>query len=91
MECALLYEARFENEVDCTLVVTASEETRIRRVMQRDGITEETVRKWIGMQMSEEEKTRRADFVIYNDGNTDIDGSIRDITASISLRFGQTM
>ena len=91
MECALLYEARFENEVDCTLVVTANEETRIRRVMQRDGITEETVRKWIGMQMSEEEKTRRADFVIYNDGNTDIDGRIRDITASISLRFGQTM
>lgn len=79
MECALLYEAKFDSEVDLTLAVTAPEELRVRRVMQRDGIAEATVRKWIALQMPEEEKAKRADFVIVNDGHADIEADIDNL------------
>lgn len=79
MECALLYEARFDNEVNYVVAVTAPEETRVRRVMERDGIPAETVRKWIGMQLSDAEKTRRADFALLNDGTADIDCEIHKL------------
>ena len=86
MECALLYEASFHTEVDFCLLVSAPEDLRVRRVMQRDGIPEATVRKWIGMQLSEEEKMRCADFVICNDGKRDLMSQIRDVLEVIQGR-----
>lgn len=86
MECALLYEASFHTEVDFCLLVSAPEDLRVRRVMQRDGIPEATVRKWIGMQLSEEEKMRRADFVICNDGKRDLMSQIHDVLEAIRGR-----
>ena len=72
MECALLYEAEFDNEVDFSVLVSAPEKVRVERVMNRDGIPAQTVRKWMAMQLSEGEKMRRADFVVNNDGGTDM-------------------
>lgn len=84
MECALLYEANFDTEVSRTLLVTAPESVRIARVVARDGIPEATVRRWIAMQMPEEEKARRADFIIRNDGAADIDEEVRKIIRRLS-------
>jgi dephospho-CoA kinase len=66
-ESALLFEAQLDKEVDKILVVIANREQVIKRVMQRDGISEEEVIKKINSQMSVEEKIKRADFVIKND------------------------
>jgi dephospho-CoA kinase len=52
------------------VVVDAPKEVRIRRVMERDHLTEEEVRKRIGAQMPVREKLQRADFVIVNDRNS---------------------
>ena len=41
MESAILYESGISRLVDKVIVVTAPEEVRIRRVMQRDGISQE--------------------------------------------------
>ncbi len=87
MECALLYEACFDNEVDFSLLVSAPEDLRVRRVMQRDGIPEQTVRKWIGMQLSEQDKMRRADYVIYNDGCQDLKAQIIQALAAMRQRM----
>ncbi|MBR5731065.1 MAG: dephospho-CoA kinase, partial [Firmicutes bacterium] len=66
-----LYETNRENFVDRVWVVAADRETRIARIMKRDGLTREQVLERMDSQLPEEEKIRRADVVIYNDGTLD--------------------
>ena len=67
-ESALLYEAHLEKDVDKVIVVSAPDQLRIERIMQRDGITAEDVKLRLKSQIPQEEKVARADFVIHNDG-----------------------
>jgi len=60
----LLFEAGAEGLVEKTLVVTADEPEQIRRLRQRDGLTEAEARQRIAAQMAIEEKIRRADWVL---------------------------
>lgn len=87
MECALLYEAEFDNEVAYTVLVTASEDLRVERVMKRDGISAQTVRKWISMQLDEKQKMLRADYIIYNNGEADMQGEVRKLILNLSERL----
>ncbi|WP_317897405.1 dephospho-CoA kinase [Aurantibacillus circumpalustris] len=66
-ETALLFEAHLEKDVDKIILVVAKDETRIKRVMQRDGLTHEEVEKKIKSQLPQSEKIKKADFIIYND------------------------
>jgi len=69
-EAALLIETGSYRELDKTIVVTAPDELRISRVLERDAErTEEMVREIIKSQMSQDEMASRADYVIVNDGN----------------------
>lgn len=83
MESAILYESGISRLVDCVIVVTAPMETRIQRVMQRDGISREKVLEWMLRQWPQEELVRRADFEIVNDGTADIDGQLEEILCKI--------
>lgn len=85
VECALLYEAGFDRAVDKVLVVTAPRDLRIERVMARDGLTRSRVEAVMSLQMSEDEKVRRADFVIQNDGISDLRPQIAEILAALSF------
>jgi len=67
----LLFEAGMDGMVEEVWLVTADEGLRIRRVMERDGISEEDVRARMQNQMPEEDKQARADFIIANDGTLD--------------------
>lgn len=67
VESALIYEADFVDIFDYILVVTASEDIRIKRICNRDGTNKEPVIKRIKNQFSEESKISRADFVIHNE------------------------
>jgi dephospho-CoA kinase len=67
IEAALIYESRMEKRLDYVIVVQADEETRIRRVMQREHCTREEVLRRIEAQMPADAKVKRADFVIRND------------------------
>ena len=62
----LLYEADADWMTDEVWLVTADEDIRIRRVMKRDGISEEDVRARMENQMPEEEKRVKADIIIEN-------------------------
>ncbi|MDI1355607.1 MAG: dephospho-CoA kinase [bacterium] len=65
-ETALLFETHLDKEVDKIIVVTADEEQRVKRVMERDGLSEADVLLRIKKQLPQEEKVERADFVITN-------------------------
>lgn len=71
VEAALIFEARTESQFDVIVVVAASEQTVIQRLMQRDGLSREEISKRIAAQMPLSEKIKRADIVIYNDGSLD--------------------
>lgn len=67
-EAALLFESGSYKQLDKLITVSAPEKLRIQRVMERDGVSAEEVRARMKKQMPEEEKVKRSDFVIYNDG-----------------------
>lgn len=69
MESAILYEAGFEDTVDVVVMVYAPLELRVERAMKRDKAMEQQVRARIAAQMDDEEKRRRADFTVVNDGS----------------------
>jgi dephospho-CoA kinase len=57
---------------EAIVVVTADEETRVKRASDRLGISEAEVRGRVRHQMSEKEKIERADHVIVNDSSLDV-------------------
>ena len=83
MECAIMYESGFDRLVDRVVVVTAPEETRISRIMQRDVITRLKAKEWMARQWQQEEVRRRAWFEIVNDGTQDIDRQIDELTSKL--------
>lgn len=76
MESAILFEADFQHNVDKVVCVSAPLEVRINRVMQRDGISREKALEWINRQIPQEEKERRSDYIIVNDGIADLDSQV---------------
>ena len=83
MESAILFESGARQLVDKAVVVTAPQEVRIQRVMQRDGITREKVLQWMTRQWPQEEVIAHADYEIVNDGIQDLDSQIDRILESI--------
>ena len=69
LESAIYFETPiFHSVPDIVVVVSAPEELRVKRVMERDGIPEHRVRERMALQCSEEERLSGADFVIFADG-----------------------
>jgi dephospho-CoA kinase len=67
-EAALLFESGSYKRMDKIIVVTAPEPLRVKRVLERDKQrSEEEVIKIIRNQLSEEEKVKKADYVLRND------------------------
>jgi len=60
----LLIEAGGRQQVDRVLLVVADEEERVRRVMARDGIGKEQVRRRMAAQMPTDRLRRHADWVV---------------------------
>lgn len=67
-EAALLFESGSYRAIDKMIVVTAPLELRVKRVIERDQVTADAVMARIEKQWPEEEKVKRADFVVLNDG-----------------------
>lgn len=67
----LLYEAEMESLADKVAVVTVNEEQRRERLWLRSNMQPDEVERRLRAQMTQEEKARRADFVINNSGALD--------------------
>lgn len=67
LDAALIVELGFAKEVDYLVLVSASVETRLARLMARSGLTEDEARRRIDSQVPEEAKLPHADFVIKNE------------------------
>lgn len=65
-EAALLFESGSYKMCDQNILVIAAEQTRLQRVMERDGVTAEQVKARMDKQLPDAEKTKLADHIIYN-------------------------
>ena len=68
-DAPLLLESGFDRECAALVCVVADRQTRIARVMARDGISEEAASRRIAAQIPDEELIRRSDDCIRNDGD----------------------
>lgn len=68
LEAAVLLEADWVDLVDEVWVVATAPETARRRLMERNGLSSEEAAARLAAQLSNEERRRRADLVIENDG-----------------------
>lgn len=66
-----LFEGGLAELCDITVAVTAPEELRIRRLMARDGISEDYARSRIAAQHSDDWFRDRCDYTLVNDGGLD--------------------
>lgn len=93
MECAILFEAGFSDVVDFVVSVEAPFETRVHRAMRRDGASEESVLRRIKSQMADDERRRKSDFTIENDGVQpllpQIDKLISTLEGNVTFRPGR--
>lgn len=90
-ETALLFELGLHQNCARTILVTADQSIRIKRVMDRDNKTYREVEAIISRQMSEQEKIRHADFIIYNNEGLEklrnsVEETLLDLYKSLYLR-----
>ncbi len=67
-EAAILFESGAYRQLDKIISIVAPVEQRIRRVVKRDGTSDEEVKKRMLAQLSDEERIARSQFIIENNG-----------------------
>ena len=85
IESAILFDSGFDQRLPLTAIVcvTAPLTVRISRIMQCDNISKEQAEEWIAQQMPQDEVARLSNYVIVNDGESDLDQQIESILSDI--------
>ncbi len=87
VDIPLLFETGAEDEVDAVVVVTAPEEVQKERLSARPGMTAAKLAAIMAKQMPDEEKRRRADFIIdTSTGHADTQRQVEDLLREIRRR-----
>ena len=69
MDLPLLFELQYEDWFDQIWLVDVTEETQLSRLMTRNALSQEEGRKRIAAQLSLQEKRKRSDVLIDNNGS----------------------
>lgn len=86
-ESAILLEENLDSYFFALILVCAPEEIRIRRVMDRDKVSRETVEKRMAQQWPDARKIPLSDYVIFNDGQRNLSRQVIDIDQMIRARL----
>ena len=69
-EAAILFESSFYKMMDFTILISAPEEMRIKRIVERENVDEKKVKERIQRQWTDDEKRKFASFEIVNDNSS---------------------
>lgn len=83
IEAAILIESGFHKKVDKILFVKATQDLRIKRAMERDNASKETIVQRLGAQIPEALKYKMADYVIDTEDNSKVNKQIFDFIAKV--------
>ena len=84
-ESAILFETGSFKNFDAIILVYATKELRIQRIMKRDNFSENEVLKRMNSQFSDEEKYQLTEFRVLNDEQTPLLEQVEQIILSFSL------
>lgn len=85
-ESAILFEKGLDKACDFVILVTAPEELKIRRVMQRDGVSREDVSRIMAIQMKDDEKVVKSDYIIANSEGNFVIEEVKRVFEDIKIR-----
>jgi dephospho-CoA kinase len=94
IEVPLLFELSLENLFDLTVMVYSTKEHKIKRLENRDSVTRKNASDLLNLQMADQEKIRRSDFVIQNnDSKEQLEKDVKKLYEKIlnRERFNQNM
>ncbi|HAW18665.1 MAG TPA: dephospho-CoA kinase [Flavobacteriales bacterium] len=78
-ESAILFESNTHGDCDEVIVVEADLEVRVKRTMQRDGVSRDTVKKRIANQWTDEQRLAKATLQINNNGEAAVIPQVVDL------------
>ena len=78
-EAAILFESNSHLNLEKVICITASKNSRIQRIVKRDGRSLEEINNIMSRQMEQTEKVKLSDYVVENDGDKSILLQISDI------------
>lgn len=81
IEVPLLFELGIQGRFDVVVLICAKRERRIHRIMKRDSVSRKEAEDLLDVQMPDEEKVEKADFIITNDG------TIKQLIRSVDLFY----
>ncbi len=83
----LLFETGHDHDFDKVIVCACEPAEQVRRLVARDGLTEEEARARLAAQWPIEEKVNRAHYVIRTDGTTaETDAQVRGVLGKLGAR-----
>lgn len=69
-ESALIFENAVENQFDAVILITADRDTKINRITNRDPHrSKEAIQSILNNQLPDEDKIKKADFIIHNNSS----------------------
>lgn len=86
-ESAILFEQGLDKECDYVILVTAPEEVRIQRVMERDGVSSQNVQAIIDNQMKDSLKILKSDYVITNINKDLVEKEVKMVIENINCKI----
>ncbi|HEY8138629.1 MAG TPA: dephospho-CoA kinase [Methylocystis sp.] len=90
LDIPLLFETGADKDVDAIVVVTAPKSLQRARVLARANMTEEKFESILARQTPDEEKRRRADFIVHTDAGLEAArGEVRAILKALQAREAQ--
>ena len=71
IDAPALFEAEIDKECDLVVCIIADKESRAKRIIKRDGISNDAAKQRINAQKPDDFYIQRSDFVIHNSGSLD--------------------
>ena len=71
VEVPLLFEKKIEKQFQVVILVVADQDVKVKRLMDRDNISRRDALGLLNVQMTDDQKRDRADFIITNNGLRD--------------------
>ena len=85
VDAPMLFESGFDKECNYLIAVTAPVDMRVKRIKERDGITETKALERIRHQIPDEELVKRVDFIIDNSSSIEeVESAVLDIVNKIN-------